>query len=97
MKTKYTEDFSDSEVKKPSPHTGYYCEWGVYHEIYYGDPCNHWRKTGVPPKTMVRLRKEMYPNWCDGLEGRPPKWYQGNAMTQTMQNAIIVRAREDQE
>lgn len=93
MKTKYTEDFSSAEVKPESPHTGYYCEWGCYHEAYYGAPCNHWTTTGIAPRTMVQLRKEMYPNWADGQYGRPPRGHQTNAMTRTMQRAIIAEAQ----
>jgi len=89
MTTKYSEDFANAEVKQESPHTGYYCEWGAYHEAYYGKPCTHWQQTGVPPWYMVKKRKELFQKWADGKEGRPPRWYNGNAMTRAMQNAIV--------
>lgn len=67
---------------------GYYCEWGAYH---YADdaPCKHFVQTGVPPWFMVQKRKELYPNWADGEQGRPLKSYNGNAMTKTMADTIM--------
>lgn len=90
----YKPEYDRAETGGQNSHKGYYCEWGAYH--YFDEPsCGHWLKTGVPPEHMVKARKILFPNWADGLEGRPPRGYQGNAMTQTMQNACVVYAKEN--
>jgi len=95
----YKESFDRNEFKgirtekyqesKDPTKKGYYCPWGVWHSI--GSECKHLTLTGVPPQYMQEKKRELFPDWQDGMNGRPEKHIRTNAMTQEMQNAIVMR------